>query len=121
MITILTSTKEVMVDTFDKVLVKPKVAVNSYNKVAGSYIITGEYFYEEVEGSGEEAVTKKVRIRDFTKVMTDLEVDTIYSSLGITYPENSTESERDVIKITAGLRAILAIEKRWDLENSDWK
>ena len=118
MITQLTSKKEVMVDTFDKLVVTPKVGVNSYNKVIGQYIITGEYFYEETD---ENDVVTKSRIRSFTKIMSDEEVDSTFTALNISYPEDSTESERDVIKITAGLKAILGQEKRWDLEITDWE
>ena len=117
MITKLTSKKEVLIDTFDKIYAKPICELITFTKVKDKYVSQGAYYYIVGEGETEE----KKLIRPFSKEASNTEIDALFNSLSLTYPEGATYSEIDDINMKAGLMATVVFEARWDLGEEDWE
>ena len=124
MIAILKSKKEVLINPFSGESGKPVVEVVNLIKNNGGYTFNVRYFFTALTGevdSDNNPVTKEKEIQSMTAKFSNEEADALYNALNINYPQGETFSARDTLEVAAGLRYIVAREKRWGLEISDWE
>lgn len=111
------SKKEVLVDTFDNITTFPECEIYTYTKTEEGYVINGRYFYTFEE----DGINKTSTIKDFVRILSNLEIDTLFSSLTINYPTSITLSQKDALHIKLGLMYLLGSEQRWGLTINDWE
>ena len=117
MIAKLTSKKEVVIDTFDNTTAYPSCEIITFTKLEGKYSINGRYYVSEIV----DEVETKTTIRSFSLEYTNAQIDGLFNSLNITYPDGISFSERDTINVAAGLKAVVGSENRWGLSLNDWE
>lgn len=127
MIAKIKSNKSVVIDTFKNVTAAPQCEIitwthgdNSEDGANEVFAANGQYFYEKVTTANGEENIEKVVIHAFNRGLTAAEADQLFTILNITYPDGATYSEKKRIEVLAGLKCIVASEKYWGLEGSDW-
>ena len=107
------SKNQVLVDTYDNVSAYPECELSAFISNGDKYFAKGQYFYMDEED-------RKV-IKNFDKDFTPEQIDQLFASLNLSYPEDSTYSEQDYINRMAGLKYIVASEGRFGLTINDWE
>lgn len=120
MIAQLKSKKEVLIDPFKKISGKPIVEVIDLNKTGDGYSFNVRYYYNQETEDGEGGlVSREVNIQSMSPYFSNAEIDGLHQALNLN--ATGTFSEQDTKEVIAGLRYIVANEKRWDLTINDWE
>lgn len=114
MIVQLQAKQDILVDTFNSVIAKPRCKITEFNYSSLGFIIRGYYFY--LNSAQQEVIT-----RNFEMQFSKAQINGLYTSLNITPNLNLSYTEQRDVEILAGLKYIIAQEGRWGLTINDWE
>lgn len=88
------------------------------------YRINGSYYYlleVKNENPEVESTYTEIPLRNFSRVFENAQLDGLFNALNITYPSNSTYTQKRIFELTVGLKYIVTVEPILGLTGSDWE
>lgn len=123
MIAQLKAKKAVVIDTFNNKEEMPIVKLVNFIEEEEGYRVNGCYFYKKKleTPEGEPEKFEDIIISQFGFVYTVAEANALYAALNIQYPQGASFDTCRKMEKMAGLKYVVATQKRWGLTITDWE
>jgi len=87
--------------------------IDNFIQDGDGYTINGKYYWLD---SNTETILKQ-----FHRVFNNTQLDNLFNSLSVVYPDNSSYTEKRIYELKLGLKYIITIEPVFGLLGSDWE